>query len=175
MHLPLLWLFSLLAVSLLGLAACRAGASPQPPLTLPTPEPTSTPTPLPPTAECQSESASVELLLSAGTLQVGDTLQAQVTIHNQGCLALGLPQFRLTLSGAAHEAVFAPASIEPVVHYGSVSPGSSDTVEFSLVAVGAGEVELSASVSYEVHLGYPGPAYWGMAGSGAPLIVTVAP
>jgi hypothetical protein len=169
------WLSSLLAVILLTLAACRSGVSPSPAVTVPAPDPTSTPTSLPPTAECQSESASVELVLSAETLQVGDTLQAQVIVHNQGCLALGLPQYRLSLGGAAPETVFSPAPVDPLVYFGSVSPGSSHRAEFNLVAVSPGEVEISASVSYEVHLGYPGPAYWGQASSGAPQKVTVAP
>lgn len=54
-----------------------------------------------------------------------------------------------------------------------IEPGESDAAEFVLRAVRPGKATLRASASFEVHLSYPGPAYWGTSGSG-PLLVTVA-
>jgi hypothetical protein len=41
--------------------------------------------------------------------------------------------------------------------------------------VAAGRTTVTASASFEVHLGYPGLAYWGTAAPREPLVVTVAP
>jgi hypothetical protein len=70
--------------------------------------------------------------------------------------------------------VFTPEQPEPVVHYLAIGPGNFDSQEFELVAVGSGQVTLTGSVSYEVHLGYPGPAYWGSRQT-EPMILVVAP
>lgn len=48
----------------------------------------------------------------------------------------------------------------------------SDTAEFAMTASAPGSVTLAASVSFEVHIGYPGPAYWGYAAS-PPLTIEV--
>jgi hypothetical protein len=48
-------------------------------------------------------------------------------------------------------------------------------VEFVLRAVKSGQVTLTASASFEVHLGYPGPAYWAGSNVKEPLIVIVKP
>jgi hypothetical protein len=44
-----------------------------------------------------------------------------------------------------------------------------------LKAVAEGQAAITASASFEVHLGYPGPAYWGYSTSGEPMIIRVAP
>jgi hypothetical protein len=67
-----------------------------------------------------------------------------------------------------------PSLLEPAQHYLKVDRGEADTVQFVLHAASVGEVTLKAAGSFEVHLGYPGPAYWGSAGSSA-LVVTVEP
>jgi hypothetical protein len=72
------------------------------------------------------------------------------------------------------EPIFDPDTPEPVVHHLAVPPGESDSEEFVLRAVRSGKATLNAGASFEVHLGYPGPAYWGYSGSG-PLTVIVAP
>ncbi len=69
--------------------------------------------------------------------------------------------------------LFEPSSPESVEHYLMIEPGESDAAEFVLRAVRPGKATLRASASFEVHLSYPGPAYWGTSGSG-PLLVTVA-
>ena len=61
---------------------------------------------------------------------------------------------------------------ESVTHGLAVAPGQSDSVEFVLQAAQVGSGALQASVSFEVHIGYPGPAYWGGATS-APVNIAV--
>jgi DNA/RNA endonuclease YhcR with UshA esterase domain len=60
-----------------------------------------------------------------------------------------------------------------VEHTLGLQPGDSDAAEFTLRAVRAGRVTLTAGVSFEVHLGYPGPAYWSGSGAREPLVITV--
>lgn len=97
-----------------------------------------------------------------------------VLLHNQGCVALGLPQYRLSTRQAVSDTVLAPATPEPIIHPYGVGINQTDSAVFNLTAVRAGEIELNASVSFEVHLGYPGPAYWGSASSG-PVRIKVEP
>jgi hypothetical protein len=124
--------------------------------------------------ECEGHTAFMSMSATATALDVGDIVTVTTTLFNQGCVGLGLPQYRLYVWSDEPEPIFDPATPEPVVHYLAVGPGGSDAQEFVLTAVGPGEATLSASASFEVHLGYPGPAYWGYSGSG-PLTVTVAP
>ena len=138
----------------------------------PSETPSLTPTP---TLACERETASVVLSASAESLKVGDATKVTVTVSNEGCVALGLPQYRLYMQSDNAQSIFAPASPEPVVHSLAVAPGQSDSTVFELTAVASGQATLTATVSYEVHLGYPGPAYWGMTGSNQPLILIVAP
>ena len=130
---------------------------------------------LTPTLACQSETASVVLSASRESVQVGDTITVTVTVNNEGCVGLGLPQYRLYIQSDGAQPIFTPAVPEPVVHYLGVGPGQSDSVEFELIAAAGGQAMLRATVSYEVHLGYPGPAYWGMTGTKEPLRIIVAP
>ena len=127
-----------------------------------------------PTLTCEAHTASMVLSVSDETPQVGGTVKVTVTLNNEGCVALGLPQYRLRIRSDTPESVFASSNLEPVVHYLAVAPGQSDTAEFDLRAIADGQVTLSASASFEVHLGYPGPAYWGSSSSGEHLI-SVAP
>lgn len=132
----------------------------------PTPEPTDTPV-------CEHETASLLLTVSAENVKVGETVKVTIMLNNEGCLALGLPQYDLRIQPDG-QAIFEPGDPPQVTHSLAVAPGQSDTVEFDITAVGEGQIGLTASVSYEVHLGYPGPAYWGYKSSGEPLIVTAA-
>jgi len=126
------------------------------------------------TCECEYHTASMSISATATALDVGDIVTVTTTLINEGCVGLGLPQYRLYVWSSAPEPVFAPAIPEPVVHYLAVGPGESDAQEFVLRAVSPGKAALSASTSFEVHLGYPGPAYWGYSVSG-PLTISVAP
>jgi hypothetical protein len=55
-----------------------------------------------------------------------------------------------------------------------VGPRGSDAEQFILWVVGLGGATLGVSASFVVHLGYPGPAYWGYNSSG-PLVITTTP
>lgn len=128
-----------------------------------------------PTLACERETASLVVSADSENLNVGDSVVITVTLSNEGCVALGLPQYRLYVTSAGTQPIFSPEIPEPVVHYLAVAPGQADSTEFTLTAVAGGQAELRATASYEVHLGYPGPAYWGSTGSGDPLIITVGP
>jgi hypothetical protein len=136
------------------------------------PLPSETPTPTP-TSSCETDTASVVLSASAESLKVGEAVKVTVRVNNEGCVPLGLPQYRLYVQTDGPESVLAPDHLEPVVHTLAVGSGQSDSAEFDLTAVAGGQARLTASVSYEVHLVVG--AYWGMSGSGEPLTITVIP
>jgi hypothetical protein len=121
---------------------------------------------------CRGHSASLSISGTAAAVQVGEHLTVQVALSNTGCVALGLPQYRLYVETGGLGRVLSPERPEPVIHSLAVQPGESDGAEFVLQAVAAGKATITASASFEVHLDYPGPAYWGMSNSG-PLVVTV--
>ena len=124
--------------------------------------------------KCEKHTAVMTLSASATELKTGGALTVTVTLANQGCGSLGMPQYRLYVQSDEAQPLLDPSRPEPVVHYLGVAPGQSDTAEFVLWAVEPGRAALSASASFEFHVGYPGPAYWG--GSRAePLVVTVKP
>jgi len=123
---------------------------------------------------CQWHTAYMTISATATTLEVGEMVTVTATLLNRGCVGLGLPQYRLYVRSDEPQPIFDPDNPEPVVHYLGVAPGQSDAEEFTLQAVGPGQATLSASASFEVHLGYPGPAYWGASGTG-PLAITVTP
>ena len=140
------------------------------------PAPTESSTLVPtPTLPCETDTASVILSASASRVKVGDTVKITATLNNEGCVVLGLPQYRLYIRSDNPEAILAPPVPEPVVHSLAVAPGQSDTAEFEFRAMAAGQVTLTASASFEVHLGYPGPAYWGYTASRELRILAVAP
>lgn len=97
------------------------------------------------------------------------------TLINEGCVALGLPQFRLTIRSDEPEPILTPDPPEPLVHSLAVAPGQTDAADFELQAIAAGQATLMATASFEVHLGYPGPAYWGYTASQELFIVIVEP
>ncbi len=134
--------------------------------------PTSTATPATP-PPCETAIGTVALSVLPEEPKVGDAVIVTVKLSNEGCLDLGLPQYRLYIQSDA--SILNPSIPEPVVHYLAVSPGGSDTATFDLQAVAGGQASLTATVSYEVHIGYPGPAYWGMSSSGSPLVLIIMP
>ena len=121
---------------------------------------------------CETHTVALDLIPSALELEVGETLTLSITLANPGCAPVGLLLYRLMLEPGT-PALFEPAVPEPIEHTLGVSPGGTDSAEFTLTAIAAGEVGITASVSFEVHLGYPGPAYFANASSGEPLVVTV--
>jgi hypothetical protein len=121
---------------------------------------------------CQYHTARMTITASATTLRVGEAVTVTTTLFNYGCTGLGMPQYRLYADTDEPHLVLDPERPEPVVHYAGVGLGGSDAAQFVLEAVGSGQAVVWSTTSFEVHLGYPGPAYWGGSGSG-PLTITV--
>lgn len=126
----------------------------------------------PPTPACETHTASVQVLPSAQSVQIGQQLIVRVILLNQGCVALGLPKYTLRAHAPQGQPLFNPPQPESVTHGWAVAPGQSDSVEFVLQGAQVGSGALQADVSFEVHIGYPGPAYWGYASSG-PINIAV--
>jgi hypothetical protein len=123
---------------------------------------------------CEAYTAAMTLSATTTRLETGEVFTVTVALANQGCGSLGMPQYRLYVQSDEAQPVLDPGRPEPVVHYLGVAPGQSDAAEFVLRAVEPGQTALSASASFEFHVGYPGPAYWGGSRAG-PLVVTVKP
>lgn len=168
-----------LLLLVLSVVACNAApvtTEPPTPTLPPITEAPATDTPQPADGPaCETHTASMALTTSAAAVEVGEPVIIRVTLNNEGCVALGLPQYRLLIDSDQAEPILAPAEPEPVIHYLGVAPGQADSAEFKLSAAAPGQVGLTASASFEVHIGYPGPAYWGSSSSGEPLILTVNP
>jgi DNA/RNA endonuclease YhcR with UshA esterase domain len=86
---------------------------------------------------------------------------------------VGLPLYRLSVQSDGPEPILEPEEPEPVEHTLGLDPGESDAAEFTLRGVKAGRATLTAEASFEVHLGYPGPAYWSSSSGGEPLVIAV--
>lgn len=140
----------------------------------PDPTPTLTPAASPTSTQaCETYTADLVVDASAQQVRVGETVEITGTLTNTGCLALGLPQYRLA-NPQRETSPFTPFPPEPTLHSLGVAPGGSDQVVFSLQAVASGATTLVLSASFEVHQGYPGPAFWGQASSEA-LQIEVLP
>ena len=148
-----------------------------PPAGVPGAPPDGMPTPIafPPLVRsdrCETHVAAMSLTASATVLHVGEVVNLTATLTNVGCTDLGMPQYRLHVWPEAEQPMFEPNPRVPILHLLGVHPGQSDAATYVLQAVASGEATISAAVSFEVHLGYPGPAYWG-ASSSDPLTITV--
>ncbi len=107
---------------------------------------------------CTTHTTGMTLMTSSTVPEVGDRVMVTVTLANEGCGQVGLPEYRLAL--ATEPLILVPESPISVTHFLALAPDATDTVTFSLQTMGVGDVTLGASASFEVHLGYPGPAYW---------------
>lgn len=124
------------------------------------------------TPDCQTHQAQLMLYPSSDLLQVGDSLILTATLSNTGCAMLGLPKYSLTVMADGDGGPVQPTDMEPVIHSIGLRDGEHDEAYITLKAVAPGKAELKVSASFEVHLGYPGPAYWSSATS-RPVIVEV--
>ena len=123
--------------------------------------------------ECNRHKARVTLSSTSRSVRVGETVTVTAELSNIGCAMIGLPKYTLAVDSTGRS-VLEPGAPEPVEHSLAISTGESDSAGFALVAANPGSATLSLSVSFEVHLDYPGPAYWSSAGSRR-LKVTVEP
>lgn len=118
---------------------------------------------------CTTHTSNLDLTTNQVTPVVGSIVQITVTLSNAGCGQIGQPTYRLLLEPSS---ILAPISPLSITHNRALASGESDTASFQLQVIGIGEVELRATASFEVHPGYPGPAYWAF-DSSQPLSVTV--
>ncbi len=116
---------------------------------------------------CEQHTANLTLDYEPTAVSVNDPLTITVTLENVGCANIGLPKYTLT----ATPSLVDPAAPEPIIHYLGLGPGDSDSVEFLVTAVSPGSFTLNANASFEVHLGYPGPAYWGAAAASRQITI----
>ena len=128
----------------------------------------------PQSGTCTQHAAAMDISASKPELRAGEALTVTLTLANTGCALLGLPKYYLATGSDPSNILFEPANPEPVLHTLGIDPGGSDSAAFTLRAVKTGEATLSGTVSFEVHLGYPGPAYWATASSG-PLVISIIP
>ncbi len=75
---------------------------------------------------CQSHTSHMTIAATAATLQVGKTVTVTATLFNDGCVGLGIPQYRLYVRSDEPGPVFSPDAPEPAGHYPGEGPGPSD-------------------------------------------------
>ena len=119
---------------------------------------------------CANQSAVVTIAPGAQSAQIGETITLTVILANNSCDTLGLPQYRLWAEPRDAASLFEPAQIEPVIHSRAVAQQQTDSADFALRAVAAGEQGFGASVSYELHIAQG--ATWGLA-TASPITITV--
>ncbi len=124
--------------------------------------------------QCETHAASLTLSATPTTLTVGQAVTVTATLANEGCGMLGVPLYSLDVQSSEAQPIFDPMDPEPVLHHVGIGLGDSDSAEFVMQTLAPGQATLYGSVSYEVHLGFPGPAYWSGSSAG-PLVITVTP
>lgn len=130
-----------------------------PPDLLPVPSFEEAQPPQPEEATSGYESTYAYLYFSASPIRIGDEVTVSLYLVNTGTLDAGIPKFALMLSDdSLLEVVSAPDN--DGLLYGSVVAGDSTVMSWTYRALAAGSVDITGRVSYEVHEGYPGPAYW---------------
>lgn len=117
-------------------------------------------------------STNADLTVTPNPATVGDEVTFTLVFSNNSSLAAGIPSFSLqSVDGAAFERILGEALVAPDVLYDAVAPGKTHTETWTFVVQEVGEVSVFARVSYEVHEGYPGPAYW--SGVQSPEVIVI--
>jgi hypothetical protein len=114
---------------------------------------------------CQTHSAAADIATPQQNVSAGDVVEVKVALQNSGCASLGLPKYHLNIEEQAKSPAFKEVAPDAVTHYLLIPPGGKDEITFLLPSLAPGSAVLSASITFEVHLGYPGPAYWASASS----------
>ncbi len=138
----------------------------------PTATAAATVTPTPPVT-CTAYSACLALTSDDTQVRVGEMFTVTARLTNSGCGMIGLPLYRLRWEDETPSHLEVLTLLE-VLHYRGLFEGETDEAAFVLRGLSEGQAVLSGHVSFEVHLGYPGPAFWGGASS-PPLLVTIVP
>ncbi len=134
--------------------------------TEPSPTPDSGPSPTP---ACSQHDTEMSLSASATELRVGELVTVTARLQNVGCGMVGLLLYRLEREPGRSLAAVSPLTVS---HPIGLVTGQADEAQFTFRGVRNGTESLRARVSFEVHLGYPGPAYWAGDGAG-PLTIRV--
>lgn len=135
------------------------------------PQLTTTPTATATTFPQCDQRAEMSLALSEASPQLGRRITATVTLTNAGDCSMGLPLYTLRIDNE-HAVAAQVEGDNPVLHSLGIGGGRSDSVAFRLMLLNTGLFTLTANASFEVHVGYPGPAYWSRAATG-PITFTV--
>ena len=133
-----------------------------------TESPTPTETPFP---TC-NQSTDMAVVLSNPAPQLGDRITITAVLTNTGDCLMGLPLHTLRIDNPNPVAIFWEAGPQ-IYTGGAVYGGQADTADFVVVIANTGVYTVSSYVSFEVHVGYPGPAYWG--GASATSITFTVP
>ena len=119
---------------------------------------------------CTSYSASTMLVPSKTTVSADETFTVEVTVENTGCISLGRPIYQVNMRS---EQQSLPLTVASGTHYLSVPSGEVDSIELPVTLTDAGDVTLTAVVSFEVHFD-SGPPIWGRSES-QPVSIIVTP
>lgn len=119
---------------------------------------------------CSSYAASTTLTPSKTTVHSGETFTVEVMLENTGCVALGRPIYEIDMQSEQQPT---PVTIAMEVHHFSVPPRGLDSIELPISLSDAGDVTLTAVVTFEVHYD-SGPPVWGRSES-QPVSITVTP
>lgn len=119
---------------------------------------------------CTSYAASTILMPSQTTVSAGETFAVEVMVENTGCISLGRPIYQVNMRS---EQQSLPLTVASGTHYLSVPSGEVDSIELPVTLTDAGDVTLTAVVSFEVHFD-SGPPVWGRSES-QPVSIIVIP
>lgn len=130
------------------------------------------PLPFPQAQEASSgyESTYAYVTFSENPINTGDEVTITLYLVNTGTLSAGIPSFGLYISSPDLLELVSGPENEGVL-YGAVEPGDSYAMSWTYRALKSGLVEVSGSVSYEVHESYPGPAWWSGTSTFSELLV----
>lgn len=122
------------------------------------------------TPACASYTASTTLTPSKTAVPADETFTVEVKLQNTGCIRLGRPIYQINMQSPQQSM---PLTVASGTNDLSVPPGGLDVIELPVSLTDAGDVTLTAVVSFEVHFD-SGPPLWGRSES-QPVAIIVAP
>ena len=132
---------------------------------------TLTPTPSP---TYPPQISSMTLQATSTELRVGEIVTLTARLTNEGVWLMGVPLYTLQGLGEPGSAVLTSLGPLQVYHSVPIYLGQYDEAQFVLKASSPGQATLCVRSSFEVHIGYPGPAFW-WGDISPPLVITVSP
>ncbi len=123
---------------------------------------------------CVGHGASMTLSATPAMPAVGQVVTVTVVLVNDRCVAVGAPEYRLTVETSGTQPILQPENPEPVAHNLVIPPGESDSVDFVLLAIRPGEGAVTAFASFDIQLGRGAPVYRSYSTTGS-QVITVTP